>query len=225
MTPAVIVTLILVIGVALVVAAILADRRSAIRASGQTSKRPPTRPVVPDESLEPPAYITSHQLLAQAPAAVRLGPDQEREIAAQLTSESTVKIQCRLGAPTLATHTGVRAILDQPAVLVCSDPIGQFRELLTLLAGAAADKVPLVIAAPAIDADTLQTLIANKLAGTADVAVVLGDETALAELASASNSVATRLVERQAGEVSLRMLGRPERIVASPDATWVILRA
>jgi hypothetical protein len=139
-----------------------------------------------------------------------------------LAQTSTIKVDCRLAAPTLATHTGTRAILDQPAVLVCPDTIGQFRELTTLLANASADRVPLLIAAAAIDADTLQTVIANKLGGTVAVAVVLGDEDALAALAAAAGSPLSPRADRQSGAAGLRSLGRPSRIVADPDATWAI---
>lgn len=219
-------TLILVIGVALVAAAMIADRRSAIAASGQTPSRPRVLPSEANEPpLEPPGYITSALLLDQAPRPARLNPDQERELAAQLQANSTRQVACRLAAETLATHTGTRAVLDQPAVLVCSDPIAQFRELMLLLAGAAADRVPIVIAAPAIDADALQTLIANRLAGTLNVAVVVGDNPALADLAEASGSPLTRIRQRQSGEVSVRALGRPARVVATQDSTWVIPRA
>ena len=223
MSPGAIVTLILVLGVALVIAATIADRRSAAKLSARQSQ-PGSLPDAVDlpAVLAPPAYITSDQLLDQAPPAVRFSPDEERELAAQLTQTPTIKVDCRLAAPTLATHTGTRAILDQPAVLVCPDTISQFRELTALLANASADRVPLLIAAAAIDADTLQTVIANKLGGTVAVAVVLGEEDALTALAAAAGSPLSPRADRQSGAAGLRSLGRPSRIVADPDATWAI---
>ena len=227
MSPAVIVTIILVVGIALVIAATLADRRSAARltkadateiSSAGADPAASERPV----SIEPPAYITSEQLLRGAPPAARFSPDQERELAAQLTAPSTVRIDCRLAAPTLATHTGERAILDQPRVLVCADGIGQFREVLSLLGSASVDMQAPVIAAPTIDADALQTIIANKLAGKLQVCVVLGGADALAELAAAVGSRPAPLADRQAGAIALTDLGRPARLVASPSACWVI---
>lgn len=225
MSPAVIVALILVVGIALVIAATLADRRNALRAAteqqGQSVDDTGARPEL-DAPTGPPAYITTDQLLDRAPLATRFTPDEERALAAQLAASSTTKVACRLAAPTLATHTGTRALLDQPAVLVCGDTINQFRELVALLAAASADRVPLVIAAPKIDAETLQTVIANKLGGTVAVAVVLGDDQALTELATAAGSPVHSLADRQSGAAGLRGLGRPARIVADPDATWVI---
>lgn len=222
MGPGVVVVLILVIGTALVLAAMFADRRSAVGASGSAQSPPrPTTPS-PTDDTEPPTYLTSSHLLAQAPPAARLSPDQERELAAQLADASTTRVDCHLAAQALATHTGFRAILDQPVVLVCSDPVGGFRELMALLAGAAADRLPIVVAAPAIDADTLQTLVANKLAGKVDVAVVLGAEAELARLADVCGSPLTGLSERQAGAVSVRTLGRPGRVVAHERSTWVM---
>lgn len=224
MTPAAIVALIVVIGLALVVAATLADRRNALRAAAEPQGRPVDPPGVTQAltETEPPAYLTTDQLLDQAPPAARYSADDERVLTAQLTAPSTTRVACRLAAPTLATHTGSRAILDQPAVLVCADTINQFRELTALLAAASADRVPVLIGAPAIDADTLQTLIANKLGGTVAVAVVLGDQDALITLATASNSPILTLGDRQSGAAGLRALGRPPRVVADPDATWII---
>jgi len=225
MSPAVIVALILVVGIALVIAATLADRRNALRAAaeqqGQSVDDTGVRPAL-DAPTGSPAYITTDQLLDQAPPAARFSPDEERALAAQLAASSTTKVACRLAAPTLATHTGARAILDQPAVLVCADTINQFRELTALLAAASADRVPIVIAAPTIDAETLQTVIANKLGGTVAVAVVLGGDQALTELAAAAGSPVHTLADRQSGAAGLRGLGRPTRVLADPDATWVI---
>lgn len=227
MSPAVIVTIILVVGIALVIAATLADRRSAARLTKADDTEISSAGADPAASekpvpIEPPAYITSEQLLRGAPPAARFSPDQERELAAQLAAASTVRIDCRVAAPTLATHTGKRSILDQPRVLVCADEIGQLREVLPLLGSAAADMQPLVIAAPTIDADALQTIIANKLAGKLQVCVVLGAAEALAELAAAVGSRPVPLADRQAGAITFTALGRAARFVAGPAGCWVI---
>lgn len=213
-----IVVLILVVGIALVVAASLADRRSELRASGAEPGRPAVAPG--GEDREEPAYRTAQQLLDNAPPAARFTPEQERELADQLAS--AVRVECRLATELLATHTGGRAIVDQPRVLVCSDQISEIRELLRLLSDASADRSPLVIAAAAIDADTLQTLVANKLAGTVEVAVLLGDESALAELAKAADTSLVSVDDRRSGALRLTELGRPARVVADANAAWVV---
>lgn len=218
MSPSMIVVLILVVGIALVIAASLADRRSQLRASGREPGRPTVAPG--GEDREEPAYQTAQQLLDNAPPAARFTPDQERELADQLAS--AVRVECRLATELLATHTGGRMIVDQPRVLVCSDQISEIRELLRLLSDASADRSPLVIAAAAIDADTLQTLVANKLAGTVEVAVLLGDESALAELAQAAGSPLVTVDDRRSGVVKVADLGRPARVVADANACWAI---
>lgn len=222
MSPGAVVTLILVIGVALVVAATIADRRSAARIAGTQPRPLVPRPDAGDEPREPPNYVTADQLLDQAPPAAAFSPEQERALAAQLADASTTRVDCRLASANLATHTGLRAILDQPALLICADTVGPFRELMALLAAAAADRIPLVIAAPAMDAETLQTLVANKLAGKLELAVIFGDATALSALSEATGSVQFSQAERQAGSPALRSLRRPDRIVASQDATWLL---
>lgn len=219
MSPGLIVTLILVVGAALVVAATIADRRSERRLNPGADKPAGNKAAsVPDQ---PPAYVTSQQLLDNAPQAAEFSPDDERVLASQLDAETTVKVETRLAAPTLATHTGTRAILDHPRVLLSSDTIGQLREVMAPLASASADKVPVLIAAPSIDADVLSTLVANKLAGTVDVAVVLGEPDAIAALACTLGAEPSTLADRQAG-IRFSELPRPSRVVADERATWLI---
>lgn len=224
MSPAVVVTLILVIGLALVVAAALADRRSALRAApGRPSAGQYPMPALHTiDPAEEPSYITSTELLRQAPPARALAPQQERELTTQLAAASTITVTCGLAAPSLATHTGERAILDRPAVLVCPDTISQLRELTALLAQASQRHQALLVAAPALDAETLRTLIANKLAGTLQIAVVLGDVASLTTLAAAAGSPLSPLGDRQSGAVRLEALGRPRQIVASRTTTSII---
>lgn len=228
MSPAVIVTLILIIGIGLVMAAAMADRRSAARAEGadlatmdEAGRR--TRPAADRQApLGPPAYVTTDQLLRNAPAAGRFTPDQERDLASRLAAPSTVRVECQLATSTLATHTGERAILDQPRVLVCADGITRLREILPLLGTASADMRPLLIAAPTIDADVLETIIANKLGGKLQICVVLGQVEALEQLATATGSTPVVFADRQTGAVVFTELGQPATIVADRSACWVI---
>ncbi len=227
MSPAVIVTLILVIGTALVLAAAMADRRSAARAAeaelaGLDAGRGNRPSADSGQAVEPPAFITAEQLLRDAPVAVRFSPDQERELATELPASSTVRVDCRLAAPTLATHTGERCILEQPRVLVCADGIMRIREILPLLSAASADMQALMIAAPSIDADALETVIANKLGNKLQIGVVLGEPDALEHLASAAGSTPVGFADRQSGAITLTDLGRPARVVADSSACWVI---
>lgn len=227
MSPAVTVTLILVVGIALVLAAAVADRRCAVRAAetegsdldAERSGHPAAETRV---RSTPPAYVTSDQLLRDAPPAARFTADQERELASQLAASSTVHLDCHLAAPTLATHTGQRSILDQPRVLVCADGIVRVREVLGLLGAASADMQPLVIAAPTIDAEVLETIIANKLAGRLQVCVLLGTGDSLEQLAAAAGSTPMGFADRQSGAIALTELGRPTRVVADATGCWVI---
>ena len=223
MSPAVVVTLILVVGLVLVVAATLADRRSALRGNpGRASAGQHPTPPLNNDPADKPSHITSTELLRQAPPAHVLTSEQERELATHLAAASTISVTCGLAALSLATHTGERAILDRPAVLVCTDTVFQLRELTAMLAQASQRHQPLLVAAPAIDADTLQTLIANKLAGTLQIAVVLGEVASLTTLAAAAGSPLTPLGDRQSGAVRLEALGRPRQIVASRTTTSII---
>ena len=215
MSPGLVVTLILVVGIALVVVATIVDRRNERGVAGQ-----PSRPTLPSTEGEAPSYLTPADLLAGAQPAEVFTPEEEQRLATQI--ESTTKLDLVLAAPTLATHTGSRAILERPLVLVCADQADQFRELLHTLGAAAQDRRALLIAAPAMDADTLQTVIANKLGGKVEVAVVLGPEDALGALAAATGTTPTPLADRQAGLPRTAELGHASRIVADERGSWVI---
>lgn len=218
MTPGLIVTLILVVGIALVVAATLVDRRNSARASA--GELPMASMDADGKSLEPPAYVTSAQLLDNAIPATNFSPEHERELAAQL--EQATRTDCRLATEHMATHTGNRLIIDSPRVLACPDRISEFREVLQMMSNASADRTALVIAATQIDAETLETLVANKLAGTVDVAVLLGDPTAVRALAGAAHTPLVDVSDRRSGFVRFTDLGRPARLVADAEASWVI---
>lgn len=218
MQPWLVVVLILVVGLGLVTAATLADRRSARgRLTNATSPGPE-----PANDLPPPEYVTPDELLASAPAATKLTPEQERELADQLSSSGTTKLDLGLAADTLATHTGRRAVLDRPMVLVCPDRIDDIREIMRLLGAAVQDRRPLVIAAHAITAQTLETVIVNRLDGRLEVAVLLGEPGPLAQLARATATQQLGFADRQAGLPPISELGHCDRIVADCDQCWVI---
>jgi len=224
-SPGLIAVVILLAGVALVVIATLVDRRSARRAAGEESPRTNTD-AAPHATSSPrtaPAqapYVTARQLLDDAPRAEAFSPAQERELASELSSARTVS--CRLAAPTLATHTGTRAVLDRPRLLACEDAVLSVRELLVLMGRAADEATPLLIAAPEMDADTLQTVIANKLAGTLPVAVVFGERDAITTLATATGTAPVPASDRMAGAASWDGLGRCDRIVVDEKQTWIV---
>ncbi|MGI5950303.1 MAG: hypothetical protein ACOX61_00430 [Brooklawnia sp.] len=218
MTPGLIVTLILVVGIALVVAATLVDRRNSARASA--GELPMASVDTDGNRLEPPAYVTSAQLLDNAIPVADFSPEQERELADQL--EQATRSNCRLATEHMATHTGNRLIVDSPRVLACFDQISEFREVLQMMSDASADRTALVIAATQIDAEALETLVANKLAGTVEVAVLLGDQAAVKALAEASATPLVDVSDRRSGFVRFTDLGRPERLVADAESSWVI---
>lgn len=219
MNPGLIVALILVVGTALVVVATIVDRRNE-RAVAATPRRPWLSKPQTSQDADPPAYLSPADLLAGAQPAVPFSAAEQKQLEADLAAAP--KLDLVLAAPTLATHTGNRAILERPLVLVCADQVDQIRELLPVLGTAAQDRRALLIAAPAMDADTLQTVIANKLGGKVEVAVVFGTLDALTALATATATDLVPLADRQAGLPTLTGLGRASRIVANEKACWVI---
>ena len=208
-----VVTLILVIGGGLLVAAALADRRN----------RRVDRPRRPGLAAAPgnePDYYTTDQLLAGAPQPQSLDKANRQRLDDRLAAAA--RLDLVLAAPTLATHDRGRAILDRPLILVCADQVNQLREVLPSMGMAAQDRRALLIAAPAIAADTLQTIAANKLAGTLEVAVALGQPAELAKLAAAAGTETYPVADRQAGLPRGTELGHVTEIVLDDKVLWII---
>lgn len=225
MSPILVVVLIIVVGSLLVLLAGLADRRSAQRITHAEQSCVQARTHVRIEPAEPsqvPDYITADQLLKDSPPSVQLSAEEEGQLADQLKSSRATKIDCRLASTTLATHTKDRAILDDPRVLVCEGHIATLRELLPLMGAASAADQGLVIACRTIEAEVLETIIANKLSAMLQICVLSGDDSALDALAEAARSPVASTEDRRSGSVRLDYLGQPARIVASPSESWSI---
>ena len=114
------------------------------------------------------------------------------------------------------------AVLDSPSILVCADPVGSVRELLSILEKAVKHQLSLVIVAPALDQEVLSTLEVNRIQHKLDVVAVIApeesDRNRVAELAIAT---LTTRSDRQAGYIPTQHLGHASRWVSTNRASYL----
>ncbi len=123
----------------------------------------------------------------------------------------------------------MRAVLDEPYILIHEKKISTMTELLPLLEQIAKSGRPLVIIADDIDGDALATLVVNKVRGVLPCVAVkapgFGDRrrAMLDDLAILTGG---KLIAEELGiklaNVTLTDLGQARRIIADKDSTTVV---
>jgi chaperonin GroEL (HSP60 family) len=190
-------------GVAMLVAA-LADRRTRKRAERE-------RPGTTDPETTP-EYVTEEQLVRNA--------SRLRTQTTVLATEGMTPLSLRLVDLRFGQGASKTSSLAGVNVLVCNDPITSMRELLPIFTMASTATTPLIIAAPSVEQQTADTLVANHMAGKLTLQVLVpasGDATALAELAAIAQATPITFIDLRAGDVTAADLGFLELSVTTAD--------
>ncbi|WP_432560583.1 hypothetical protein [Granulicoccus sp. GXG6511] len=205
------------VGVAVILFGALWDRERNRRRTEQLS-RPPDRPI-PGFEGEAPAYVSTHP--PQSAGHRPLTDEQRSEIGVRV--KSLPGFAARLAAGELVSDpVSDWAVVNEARVLVCAGPVLAFRELLPFLDRAAGSRTPVVIAAPAFDAQTLETFVVNHLHRTLLVVAVTAEPPVLADLAAATGSTPVARADLQSGWVPDTSIGSAETWVSSVDRCWVL---
>ncbi|WP_446210389.1 chaperonin GroEL [Micromonospora sp. IBSANI012] len=133
-------------------------------------------------------------------------------------------------SPYFVTDTErMEAVLDDPYLLIVENKISNLTDLLPILEKVMQAGKPLAIVAEDVEAEALATLIVNKVRGTfASLAVKapgFGDrrKAMLADLAVLTNGqVVSDTVGLTLENVTLDMLGRTRKVVATLDETTIV---
>ena len=147
--------------------------------------------------------------------------------AGEITGAQAVTIRAGYASRDFVTDpTSGWAVLDQPAVLVCADPVESIRELLPVLEQLIMTKTPLVVVAPRLAAEVLATLEVNQIRRTMRLLAVTP---AAADLAGLRRRL--RRDDRSTGPIGSRATCRPiswataERWVSTAKASHLIISA
>ena len=211
------VLVVLVVGIAVIVFGALNDRAKNIRRTAEMMS-PPDRAIPQFNSAAAgPAYVSDLQ-------ARRSPADSPGAAQADLDLPATATVAVGYASRDFVTDTVRRwAVLDAPAILVCADPVGSIRELLSILEKMIKHQIPLVIVAPGLDPQVLSTLEVNQIQQKLHVVAVVApeesDRNRIAELAIATPTIRT---DRQAGYIPTEHLGHAARWVSTSTASYLI---
>jgi hypothetical protein len=215
----------IVVGLAVIIFGALRDRaKNKQRERDMLS--PPAREIPRFQPDNPaPRYLSELQARRPPPDAepTDLTQTERAEIKTAMADASTVTIKAGYLAREFVTdQTSGWAVLDQPMIMVCAEPVKTVRELLTVLEKLVVTKAPLVIAAPAFTDEVEATLAVNKIRQTLRLLPVAASEPQLAAIAAATGASQLIRSDLQAGYVLPTHLGRSVRWVSGPSQSYII---
>ncbi|MGC3992610.1 MAG: hypothetical protein QM779_00515 [Propionicimonas sp.] len=216
--------LVLVIGVAVVVHGWLSDRTD-------TSHRQDALTGAPDRDIPglradapAPDYLTGYEALERVPY----------HPSASLTDAERAALQARLpGSPSLPVgHTSSEFVTDEasglcvlpsPWILVADHDVTTIRELLPLLEKARAGDRSVVVVAPALSGDVIDTLRVNVVKQTLrSAAVLIPDAAQRRALCSLVGALPVPWEDLRAGYVPESSLGTCDTWVSSSAQSWML---
>lgn len=218
----------IVVGLAAIIFGALSDRRLNKRRAAEMLA-PPKR-TIPHFKPDAPAphYLSDLQARRRPENAepTDLSEAERQFISQQLADPNTVTVDAGYASRDFITDSSSGwAVLEQPAVLVCADPIETFRELLGTLEKLILSKSPLVIVAPAIAPEVLATLEVNAIRQTMRLLAVIGKEAGLSTIAAACQATIIDRSDRQSGYLMPDQLGHCERWISTDRASYLVVAA
>lgn len=210
------ITIVVVLGVAVVAYGYLWDRTTnRRRAAAQSS--PPDRPIpglAPDAAA--PSYVQPKDLMPDN----RADPVEIEALRASL--DVAPHLTCGHGPGAFAT-LGEYAVLEHPLILIVDGEVSAMRELLPAVAAAHASGQPLVVVAAALADEVYQTVEANALAHTLTAVAVAARKPAdRHQLSALTGAALTSVTDLRMGWLPTASLGSCGRWVSTARELWVL---
>ena len=217
----------IVAGLAAIIFGALWDRQLNKRRAAEMLA-PPKR-TIPHFTPDAPAphYLSDLQARRRPENSPSNLSEAERQaISRQLADPNTVTVNVGYASRDFITDASSGwAVLEQPAVLVCGDPIQTFRELLGALEKLILSKTPLVVVAPAIAREVLATLEVNAIRQTMRLLAVICNQACLTTVAAACQAMIIDRSDRQSGYLAPDQLGHCERWISSDTSSHLVVAA
>jgi hypothetical protein len=218
---------VIVIGLGLIIFGALWDRHRNRRRAAEMLSPPPRK--IPQFRPDAPAPHYLSDLQAHRPPADPRPTDltaEDRETIARQIADATVTIPAGYASKDFVTDPASGwAVLDQPAVLVCAEPVETIRELLSVLERLVMSRIPLVIVAPSLAPEVLATLEVNQIQQKMRLLAVTPKVAELPTLATACGATIMDRADLRSGYAPADQLGRCERWVSTPKTSHVIMSA
>lgn len=206
------------VGVAVILFGALWDRERAKRDADRLS-RPPDRPIPGYAGTSPPAYVTDAQP-KDAPS-LALTDTRRMELAAQLAA--TPPIAAGMATPEFVSDSlSGWAVLDDPAVLVCAEPVATMHELLQPLGRLITTGRGIVIVTPSLAAEVQATLVMNHNHRTGRLLAVVAASASLSDAAYQCGATPLTHADLQAGWIPADALGSAHTWVSDLTHSWII---
>jgi hypothetical protein len=215
-----------VVGLGVILFGALWDR-ARNRRRAEEMLAPPER-VIPHFRPDTPAPQYLSELQARRAPTTTAGPalstSERAELGRLLEERVGVTIRTGYASSDFVTDPASGwAVLDEPAVLVCADPVASIRELLGVLERMVLSQTPLVVVAPELAPEVIATLEVNRIQRRlALVVVVAADDEERAAVARACGATPTDRSDRQAGYLPPTVLGRCDRWVSTARTSHVL---
>jgi hypothetical protein len=218
----------IVVALAAIIFGALWDRRLNQRRAAEMLA-PPKRTIPHFRPDAPAPHYLSDLQARRRPENAQPGDLSQAErqaIGRQLADPNTVTVDVGYASRDFITDAKSGwAVLEQPAVLVCGDPIQTFRELLGALEKLILSKTPLVVVAPAITRDVLATLEVNAIRQTMRLLAVICNEACLNTVAATCQAMIIDRSDRQSGYLAPDQLGHCQRWISSETSSHLVVVA
>ena len=217
------IVVVLIVGVAVIVFGSLRDSELNQRREQKMLGQPDRAIPGYDRAAHAPGYVTAQQA-HRPPGGAR--PSLPTDIRADVTAAIADTAPLALGYASKDfvndTETGW-AVLAEPLVLVCAEPVVAVRELLPLIDLARRSGAAMVVLAPTISGVVLETLAVNRIQQLLGV-VAVQTESLEIQFAVAEQTRAA-VVDRgdlQAGYLPPDRVGRCSYWVSGAKQTWIV---
>ena len=214
------VVIIMAAGIALLVAAALADWRSQRRLDAALQQAPDRGEVMAEAPV--PRYLPEPSD-DERPRRHPLTRQEQADLDADMATDQLRTVNATLADRRLATTSDPqRAIIRGPLVMVCPEGIGSLREVLDTLNRASQQKSGIVLVAPTYDAEVLDVMSINVDRGIIEALPLRADAATCAQIAALTGATGVPRSDLQAGYLPHSVYGRALLVVAGMDETVLV---